>query len=305
MALIKDDKIKALDTTIKLNFNEGLKMPVDETYKRFTMNIPSDSSSNTYEWLSEFPIAQEWKGSRKLKNVSMRTYEVDNKDWESSIEVHENDVADNKLASKFIAAKGLGYSINEIVPRQCYLALKKGHETLCYDGQNFFDTDHPIFEKEDGTGSSTPYSNMDTGSGEAWYLLCTTHPILKPIFWQNRTEPRFMTNGQDAGQSEAYFMEKKIKYGADRRGASGYGYWQMAYRSTEELNEENFNKAYSKMCSQLGDGGIVLGIVPDVLVVPPSLRTKANKIVKAIQVEGTTNTNAGVVDIITSPYLVG
>lgn len=66
MALIKDDKIKALDTTIKLNFNEGLKMPVDETYKRFTMDIPSDSSSNTYEWLSELPYKKSKSYQRSL-----------------------------------------------------------------------------------------------------------------------------------------------------------------------------------------------------------------------------------------------
>lgn len=301
MSLIRSERVKALDTAIKLNFNEGLKTLVDETHTEFTMEIQSDSSSNTYEWMSEMPIAQEWKGARKLKNVAMRTYEVDNKDWETSIEVHENDVMDNKLAGKMVSAKNLGKRIKEVKPRQAYLALKKGHETLCYDGQFFFDTDHPIFEHEDGTGSSTPYSNMDAGDHPAWFLLCGSDPIIKPIIWQNRSEPRFLTNGNE--NSEAYFMEKKIKYGADRRGASGYGYWQMAHRSQKELTEENFDEVYDKMCSQKGDGGIELGIVPNLLVVPPRLRKKALKIVEAIQNEGSTNVNRGIVKVIVSPYL--
>ncbi|WP_230478980.1 Mu-like prophage major head subunit gpT family protein, partial [Kingella kingae] len=29
--------------------------------------------------------------------------------------------------------------------------VNKGKETVCYGGQYFFDTDHPVYEKNDGT----------------------------------------------------------------------------------------------------------------------------------------------------------
>ena len=43
----------------------------------------------------------------------------------------------------------------------------------CYDGQNFFDTDHPVGEQ----GSQETVSNVQTGAGPAWYLLDTTRPV--------------------------------------------------------------------------------------------------------------------------------
>ena len=39
-----------------------------------------------------------------------------------------------------------------------FALLKNAHATLCYDGQNFFDNDHPVYEKVDGTGQSTTVS---------------------------------------------------------------------------------------------------------------------------------------------------
>ena len=45
-----------------------------------------------------------------------------------------------------------------------FALLKNAHATLCYDGQKFFDNDHPVNEKVDGTGQSTTVSNIFTGA---------------------------------------------------------------------------------------------------------------------------------------------
>ena len=44
--------------------------------------------------------------------------------------------------------------------------LKTGGSTLCYDGQFFFDTDHPVFPNVDGTGTAVLVSNVAAGAGD-------------------------------------------------------------------------------------------------------------------------------------------
>ena len=62
----------------------------------------------------------------------------------------------------------------------------------------------------------------------AWQLLDTTKP-LKPYIFQPRKKPVFVQ--QTNAESDAVFMEGELKFGAEARGAAGYGHWQLAYGS--------------------------------------------------------------------------
>lgn len=70
---------------------------------------------------------------------------------------------------------------------------------------------------------------------DAWFLLCTTR-FMKPLIYQERQKPRFvyLTGEKDNN----VFMRDEFIYGADARGAAGYGLWQMAYGSTGETNSQ-------------------------------------------------------------------
>jgi phage major head subunit gpT-like protein len=62
-----------------------------------------------------------------------------------------------------------------------------------------------------------------------WYLAVTKLPV-KPLIWQNRQAPVFAS--QTDPQSKAVFYDKEFVYGADARGAAGYGLWWMMLRAT-------------------------------------------------------------------------
>lgn len=62
-----------------------------------------------------------------------------------------------------------------------------------------------------------------------WHLLDTSKAI-KPIIFQPRKKPVFVQ--QTDTSSDAVFMRKKFKFGAEARGAAGFGLWQMAVGST-------------------------------------------------------------------------
>ena len=110
-----------------------------------------------------------------------------------------------------------------------------------------------------------------------------------------------MTDGKD----ENVFMKDEYRYGVRARGNAGFGFWQMAYKSTQDLTPENFDAAYAAMTSQTADGGRPLGIRPTLLVVPPALRTAALDITKADRkASGATNVNAGLVDTLVTPWVL-
>ncbi len=80
-------------------------------------------------------------------------------------------------------------------------------------------------------------------------------------------------------------------------------------RASTALTAANFDTVYADMCGFEGPDGQPLGIVPDTLIVPPTLRTTALLIAKAAYVPsaaGTatqTNVNEGTVDVLVIPEL--
>lgn len=65
-----------------------------------------------------------------------------------------------------------------------------------------------------------------------WFLLCTSR-FLKPFIYQVRKQIKFVSLTKDT--DENVFMLDEFLYGADGRSNAGYGFWQMAYGSTGEV----------------------------------------------------------------------
>lgn len=65
-----------------------------------------------------------------------------------------------------------------------------------------------------------------------WFLLCTNR-FLKPFIYQIRKKIKFVSLTKET--DENVFMLDEFVYGADGRSNAGYGFWQMAYGSTGEV----------------------------------------------------------------------
>ncbi|EFA29321.1 bacteriophage mu T-like protein, partial [Haemophilus influenzae HK1212] len=150
-----------------------------------------------------------------------------------------------------------------------------------------FDTDHPVFDNVDGTGSSKEQSNLTTGTKDGvptFYLFDTTNAI-KPLIWQERTAPEIETKF-DPSKSDTVFNEDIYEWGVRARGAAGFGFWQLAHCVEKtELTAENIMDVIAKMQSLKGDGGKLLNIRPNVILVPPALEFKARQIYEGELIE--------------------
>lgn len=260
--------------------------------------MPSSTRENTYAWLGKFPKLREWIGDRVLKSIEADGYRIINKKFESTVQVKADDIEDDSygIYSPLFAEMGnaAGRHPDEIV----FGLLKQGFASKCYDGQFFFDTDHPVMRD----GKEVSVSNVQVGAGPGWYLLDTSRP-LKPMIFQKRRDYRLIRK-DDPKTSDAVFDRDEYQYGVDARVNAGFGFWQMAFASKADLDEANFNAAYDAMTSLKGDEDEPLGIRPKLLVIPPQLRTKAAEIVQvARRANGSDNPNANIVEVLNVPWL--
>lgn len=241
-------------------------------YERLAMTVPSSGRSLDYKFLLDFPMVQEWVGDRIIRSLPAEAWQVVNKDYEATIEIDRNDIDDDQIglynplvsALAFEAKKHRDILIADLITA----GGAAGGE--CYDGQYFFDTDHPV-------GSSTD-SNYDAGASTAWYLFDISRPI-KPFIFQLRKEVELVR--MDKPDDENAFMRKAFRYGVDARYRAAYGLWQLAYKSTQALTATYYANARAAMMDIENADGRKLGIRPTLMVVPPSLEGTARELLNA------------------------
>ncbi|WP_374981163.1 Mu-like prophage major head subunit gpT family protein [Pseudomonas solani] len=301
MAVVTPALLKALFAGYSAAFKKGQSAP--SMWTRVATLVPSTTASNIYAWLGKFPKLQEWIGARAVKNMAAHGYTIVNKKFESTVGVPRDAVEDDSAGVYLPLFEEMGRAATEHPDLMIFGLLADGFSELCYDGQNFFDTEHPVYPNVDGTGTATLVSNMDVPSsnpGPAWFLLDTTRAI-KPLIFQERTKPELESKTNPAN-SDHVFDHDEYVHGIRYRCNGGFGFWQMAYASRQPLTPENYEKARTALQELKADGGTPLGIRPDLLVVPPSLEGAAKKIVVKDKDGG--NEWAGTAEVLNCPWLV-
>ncbi|QQQ17753.1 Mu-like prophage major head subunit gpT family protein [Brevundimonas vitis] len=284
--------LAALNTGFRNDFNGGL-AGVKPLWEKVATRVTSTRSSNTYGWLGAWPGLRKWIGDRIVKRLSTSSYTIVNESYEETVAVPRTAIEDDEFGIYGPMMASMAQTVAEHPDELVFGLLKAGFTTPCYDGQNFFDEEHPV--------GDTLVSNMQAGAGEGWYLLDTRRP-LKPLIFQDRKKPEFVA--KTALTDENVFNAAEFVYGVDCRRAAGFGFWQLAFGSKAALTAENYEAAFEAMTSQRNEEGGVLNVRPTIIVVGPGNRAAAKKLFKAMLVEGgNTNTNYDDVEIVEAPWV--
>lgn len=281
------------------SFTKGLQ-GAPSFYKDVAMVIPSTSEENIYGWLGQIPKLREWVGSRIVNALDIQNYALKNILFESTVGVPRTKVEDDNygLFSPLFEEMGraAGYHPDELV----FSLLADGFSKVCYDDNYFFATDHLVGDGE----HAVPVSNMQAGSGAPWFLLDTNRPI-KPLLFQERMPYQFQAMNKDSDPH--VFYHDQYEYGIRARVSAGFGLWQLAFASKDTLDPTNYAAARSAMMAFKSDAGRPLGIMPNKLIVGPSLEQDARKVVKnELVVEGgvtCSNEWAGSIELVVVPWL--
>lgn len=293
---INSSNLEAVRKGFKAHFNRGLGQAASQ-YERIATVVPSTAGEETYGWLGQMPNMREWVGERHVHGIAEHAYAIKNKDFELTIGVDRNAIKDDKIGVYAPMFEEMGRSTKAHPDQLCFGLLKNGFTTPCYDGQNFFDTDHPVLDEN---GEVITVSNTSGGAGAPWFLLDTSR-ALKPILFQDREKPNFVA--LDNPQDPNVFNKKKFIYGVDGRSNVGFGYWQMAHGSKQTLDAANYEAARVALTGLKGDHGRPLGITPNLLVVGPSNEGAANRLMKNEQINGSDNEWRGTAEVLMVPWL--
>ncbi|MBP6543225.1 MAG: Mu-like prophage major head subunit gpT family protein [Piscinibacter sp.] len=290
--IINQSNLTLLYQAFKTAFNTGFRTN-EQQWGRIATLVPSSTKSEQYGWLGQFPKLREWIGDRQVKNMAASSYAITNKSFESTIGVNRDDIEDDQYGVYTPLFQEMGFAAATHPDELVFALLAAGFTTNCYDGQFFFDSDHPV-----GSGV---VSNSGGGAGTPWYLLDVRRP-LKPLIFQRRKDYN-MQILQDE-KDEAVFMRKEYRYGVDARCNVGFGFWQQAYGSKQTLDATNYSAARTAMMSLKSDEGRPLGIKPNLLVVPPSLESAALTLLQAEKnANGADNIYRNTAELIVVPWL--
>ncbi|MCB0175607.1 MAG: Mu-like prophage major head subunit gpT family protein [Anaerolineae bacterium] len=295
--LLNAAALAGLQTAFRMDFNGG--HAVAQTYyEQIATRVPSITAQNQYPWLGDLPGIREWIGDREVHKLAQHDYAIVNKPWEMTVGVNRDHIKDDIFGVYSPMFETMGFETARFPDQLIFQALLAGFDTNCYDGQYFFDTDHPGYDEN---GDPDSVSNYQSGSAAAWFLLDTRRP-LKPLIYQEREMFNFVA--MDQTTDEAVFNRKEFRYGVDGRMNVGYGFWQQAIGSKKTLDATNFNAAYASMMGFRKRDGNPMGIKPNLLVVGSTNRAAALEVVKAERAaNGATNINRDAVDVLIVEWL--
>lgn len=107
-----------------------------------SMLFSSDKASEFYAWLGQVPGMREFIGGRHAKGLSSNGITISNKEFEATLEIAVRDMRRDKTGQ-------IQIRVNELVDRAAAhwakllsFLINDGHLNPCYDGKNFFATDH-------------------------------------------------------------------------------------------------------------------------------------------------------------------
>ena len=246
---------------------------------------------------------REWIGARVVQNLAASQVTIVNRKFESTVEVSRDHISDDRPGVFAPVFSEMGLMAAQHRDQLIFELLASGFATNGYDGQFFFDTDHPVIGADGATVSQavSQVSNFGGGAGTAWYLLDTSRAV-KPIVWQER-EPYAFTTLTGPDDAHVVMLDQYL-YGVRARVNAGFGLWQMADASRQTLTAAASAAARAAMMGLRADGGRPLGIKPTVMIVPPALEEAAPGILTTgYGASGASNVGKGTAEVIVAPWL--
>jgi phage major head subunit gpT-like protein len=295
--IINRANLDAVRTGFHTAFKGGLGQASSQ-YGRIATVVPSSTRKQDYGWLGKVPNVREWIGARAVQNLQEHSYSITEKKWELTISVDRDDIETDNIGVYAPMFEEMGRSTGSYWDVLSFGLLKAGFATECYDGQFFFDTDHPVL---DADGEEISVANTDGGAGTAWFLLDASR-ALKPIILQKRKDFSFVA--KDRETDDNVFDQNEFIYGSDARANVGFGFWQFAWGSKQTLDAAHYATARAALSGMKGDYDRPLGLMPNLLVVPPSLESAGRKILNSeFGAGGETNEWKGTAELLVVPWL--
>jgi len=158
------DKIAELNQQVDMRYAAAqLQTPTHWDY--VATQVPSKTAKNVYPWMSKLPAFKEWNGDNEDANVKSRDYTLVNKTFRMGFDLSVDDVKDDTIGLFGDVVADAGRSRAEFPDQNVFATLEAGTSQTCWDGQFFYDTDHPVDIDNAAKGQ---FSNLLIGASYDW-----------------------------------------------------------------------------------------------------------------------------------------
>lgn len=184
-------------------FLQQLEAMGDDPINALYATVQSTGTLEEWDWLGDLPGFEEWKGDRKLGDLSAFKMQIANRDWANGFRVHQSNFKDDKLGLFPIRIAGLAQKAKRHRSDLMVKMMLNGFagnvypETgngLAYDGAFLFSDSHssdggPNQSNKITSGALTfanlelaeqKLKNMTTADGKDPLELAGTHLIVGP-----------------------------------------------------------------------------------------------------------------------------
>ena len=155
---ITNSNLDALRVSLSLAFEAGF-AGTGSWWNRLALDSMVDEVTGRYGWIANLPQVKQWLGDRVVQNLGEHNYDIVNLDREITLGIKRNDLDTKALGGYASAMRAMGEAAAKHPDSLITTLMKDGEVTLCFDGQYFFDTDHPVSKFNSGLGT---YSNYDS-----------------------------------------------------------------------------------------------------------------------------------------------
>jgi phage major head subunit gpT-like protein len=160
MSTLYPARLEALFLTFDKRFQGGYDTAESFVDKIATV-VPSSSKEVRYAWMDKLPQLREWLGERQIQNAIAQEYTIVNKKYEMTVGLEVDKLDDDQIEVFTGVPEEMGAQAKVWPDRTMVSVVEAGEATLTFDGQNFFDTDHP---RDTADSLSPVQSNLFTAT---------------------------------------------------------------------------------------------------------------------------------------------
>lgn len=163
--ILNGQTLQATQIGFRTEFNKAFELAQPD-HEMFTMQIPSTKAKEQYKWLGDLPVMHEWVAEAQFDQLRAFGFEIENKDWQTGLEIDRNDIMDDSLGLILPQIGQMGEEARRHPGELVWNLMNNGFTGLAYDGQYFFDTDHvdageaAQSNKMSGGGSTLTVANI-------------------------------------------------------------------------------------------------------------------------------------------------
>lgn len=275
--MFNQEIIESLFLELSSQFSNAFRNGEDAAADLLATTMKVNTKNVDFSWLGDQPEMRKWIGQRVIRQLKNFRYSATYEEYELTLAVKKMDILDNNLGHYSIQSFNGGEGARLLRPRLIGEAINAGETLPCYDGQNFFDTAHPVGDDGDVDSVSNLFNNGGTSAANPWYMADLSRGI-KPIIYLDRLRPEFQsfTSMQDMH----VFLNREYLFGCSSAAGTAYGLWQTMAKNenlptVNEILATDLAMTEYRSDTKNEDGRRkYLGIKPTHIVCGPALRQR-------------------------------